>query len=60
MSEIDVIDWLESRVPISESEVKLHSMALLEIVKLRKRVNELERQLAQCNTESKGFINTYE
>lgn len=60
MSEIDVIDWLESRVPVSESELKLHSMALLEIVKLRKRVNELERQLAQCNTESKGFINTYE
>lgn len=60
MSEIDVIDWLESRVPVSESELKLHSMALLEIVKLRKRVNELERQLAQRNTESKGFINTYE
>lgn len=60
MSEIDVIDWLESRVPSSESEVKLHSMALLEITKLRKRVNELERQLAQRNIESKGFIGAHE
>lgn len=60
MSEIDVIDWLESRVPSSESEVKLHSMALLEITKLRKRVNELERQLAQRNIESKGFLGAHE
>ena len=60
MSEIDVIDWLESRVPSSESEVKLHSMALLEITKLRKRVNELERQLAQRNIESKGLLGAHE
>lgn len=56
MSEIDIIDWLESRVPSCDSELKLNSMALLEITKLRKKVNELERELEQRNNESEGFF----
>ena len=56
MSEIDIIDWLESRVPLSDSELRLNSMALLEITKLRNRVNELERKLEQRNNESEGFF----
>jgi len=56
MSEIDIIDWLESRVPTCDSELKLNSMALLEITKLRKKVNELERELEQRNNESEGFF----
>jgi hypothetical protein len=56
MSEIDIIDWLESRVPACDSELKLNSMALLEITKLRKKVNELERELEQRNNESEGFF----
>jgi hypothetical protein len=56
MSEIDIIDWLENRVPSSDSELRLHSMALTEIVKLRKRVNELERELERRNSESEGFL----
>jgi hypothetical protein len=60
MSEIDIIDWLESRVPVSDSELRLHSMALTEIVKLRKRVNELERELYKRDSESEGFVITYE
>ena len=56
MSEIDIIDWLESRVPLSDSELRLNSMALLEITKLRNRVNELERKLEQRNLESEGFF----
>jgi hypothetical protein len=60
MNEIDIIDWLESRVPISDSELRLHSMALTEIVKLRKRVNELERELEQRNIKSEGVFVAYE
>jgi hypothetical protein len=60
MSEIDIIDWLENRVPSSDSELRLHSMALTEIVKLRKRVNELERELERRNSESEGFFVAFE
>lgn len=60
MSEIDIIDWLENRVPSSDSELRLHSMALTEIVKLRKRVNELERELERRNSESEGFLVAFE
>ena len=56
MSEIDIIDWLESRVPSCDSELKLKSMALLEITKLRKKVNELERELKQRNNEGQGLF----
>jgi hypothetical protein len=60
MSEIDIIDWLENRVPSSDSELRLHSMALTEIVKLRKRVNELERELERRNSESEVFFVAFE
>lgn len=60
MSEIDIIDWLENRVPSSESELRLHSMAVTEIVKLRKRVNELERELERRNIESEDFFVAFE
>jgi|688.fasta_scaffold18044_22 hypothetical protein len=60
MTEIDIIDWLESRVPASDSELRLHSMAVIEIVKLRKRVNELERELEQRNTEGESIFVAYE
>jgi hypothetical protein len=35
-------------------------MAVIEIVKLRKRVNELERELEQRNTEGESIFVAYE
>lgn len=60
MNEIDIVDWLESRVPVNDSEMRLRSLATSEIMRLRKRVIELEYELAERNTESKGLIGTHE
>ena len=60
MNEIDVIEWLESKVPSNDSDLKLHSMAATEITRLRKRVNELERELKQRDIKSESFVGTHE
>ena len=60
MTEIDMMEWLENRVPASTVDIRMNTMAMNEIDRLRKRVSELERQLDKYIRKDEGIISAYE
>lgn len=60
MTEIDIMEWLENRVPTSTVDIRMNTMAMTEINRLRKRVSELERQLDKYIHKDEGIISTHE